>query len=61
LRPRGEVLGLLDHALGRFVESVAVAIRAIHHAGRHNRITALANFEVVRSSNDFFGARRSVG
>ena len=61
LGTRRQVARLLHNALGRFVEPVAVAIRAIHHPGRHNRITALANLEVVRSGDDFFGARRTVG
>lgn len=52
---------LLHNALGRFVEPVAVAIRAIHHALGDDGIAALANLEVVRSGDDFFGARRTVG
>ena len=52
---------LLHDTLGRFIESVAVAIRAIHHPRRDNRIAAFANLEVVRRGDDFFSTRRTVG
>lgn len=52
---------MLHDTLGRFVEAVAVAIRTIHHAGRDNRFAAFANLEVLRGSDDFFGAGRAVG
>ena len=52
---------MLHDTLGRLIKAVAVAIRAIHHPGRDNRIAAFANLEVVGSGDDFFGARRTVG
>lgn len=61
LGTRGQVARLLHDALGRLIKAVAVAIRAIHHPGRDNRIAAFANLEVVGSGDDFFGARRTVG
>ncbi len=52
---------LLHDPLGRLIKAVAVAIRAIHHPGRDNRIATFANLEVVGSGDDFFSARRTVG
>lgn len=61
LGPRGKKSRLLNHPLRRLVEPVAMAIRAIHHAGGDNRVAALTNFEVAGGGDDLFGAGRTVG
>ena len=61
LGPCRQEARLLHDTLGRLIKAVAVAIRAIHHPGRDNRIAAFANLEVVGSGDDFFSARRTVG
>jgi len=38
-----------------------MAIRAIHHALGDDGIAAFANLELLRRSDDFFGAGRTVG
>ena len=61
LGPCRQEAGLLHDSLGRFIETVAVAVRAIHHTLGDDGIAAFANLEVVGSGDDFFSARRTVG
>ena len=61
LGPCRQEAGLLDDTLGRFIETVAVAVRAIHHTLGDDGIAAFANLELLRRGDDFFGARRTVG
>ena len=61
LGPCGQEAGLLDDALGSFIEAVTVAIRAIHYAPGDDGIAAFANLEVSRRGDDFFGAGGTVG
>ena len=61
LGPCRQEAGLLHDSPGRFIETVAVAVRAIHHTLGDDGIAAFANLEVVGSGDDFFSARRTVG
>ena len=61
LGPRGQKAGLLYDSLGRFIETVAMAIRAIHHALGDDGIAAFADLELLRRGDYFFGAGRTVG
>ena len=61
LGPCRQEAGLLHDSLGRFIETVAVAVRAIHNTLGDDGIAAFANLEVVGRGDDFFGARRTVG
>jgi hypothetical protein len=52
---------LLDNALGGFIESIPVTIRASDGALGDNRLATFADFEILWRGNDLLGAGGSVG
>ena len=60
LGARGEEVGLCDDPLRGFVEPVSVAVRAGDDPCGHDRLAALADFEVLRGLDDFSGSGRAV-
>jgi len=53
--------GLANHPFGSIVKPVAVAIGTSDNPRGHNRLAALANFEVFRSIDYFLRPRRPLG
>ena len=61
LGPCGEKSRLIDDALGSFIETITVTVRAINHPLGDDRFAAFANLELLRRGDDFFGAGSTVG